>query len=262
MGDFIRDNILPVFSLVFPLVMLSQFVINTLSKVIAKPKLSLHPAGVIEVGFSQLGPTLTLFGTLQTRRKDAFVTAITTVVRHVESGKTRSLEWRAFKPYTFGLQPTEGNLQVEPVSAFLLKVAAPFKYNTIFVDDEFVTAHIGLAEEVVDAWDTFEETMVSQKQGSEGIGNLATPGLAHYEAFYEQPEIQKIVQQWRDDLSWQVGTYEMDVQVAYPPETFQAPVYSFTLNEEDIEILQSNVKSIIFHLAGKAVRYKRVQKQY
>lgn len=257
MGDFIQENILPIFSLVFPLVMLSQFVINTLSKVVAKPKLHLHPAGVIEIGFSQLGPTITLFGTLQTRRKDAFVTSITTVARHVESGKTRSLEWRVFKPYTFGLQPIQENLQFEPVSAFLLKVAAPFKYNTIFVDDEFVTAHIGLAEEVVDAWEAYEQTVASQAEESANINTLA-----HYEAFYEQPQIQKIVQQWREELSWQVGTYEMDVLVSYPPETFQAPAYSFTLNEEDIEILQSNIKSIIFHLAGKAVRYKRVQKQY
>jgi len=52
------------------------------------------------------------------------------------------------------------------------------------------------------------------------------------------------------------------VVVEYPPRTFKSPAYSFTISAEDIKTLQNNIKLIIFHLVGKAVRYKRVQKQY
>lgn len=263
MGNFIRENILPLFSLVFPLVMLSQFFINTVLKLIAKPKLAIYPAGAIEIGFSDFGPTVTLFGTLQTTRKDAFVTEIRTTVQHVESDTTHALTWRVFKPYTFGLHPNRDTIQFEPVSAFLLQVAAPFKYNTIFVDDEFVAAQLGQAEAVVDSWGEYQESAAADQPHAAGaLVNTATTASTPFEVFYRQPQIQQIAHHWQEQMYWQAGTYQLTIHVDYGPETVQSSTYRFTLTAEDIATLQDNAKLIIANLVDQSVRYKRIQVEY
>jgi len=262
MGDFIRENILPLFSLVFPLVMLSQFFINTVLRLIARPKLTLYPAGTIEIGFSDFGPTVTLFGTLQTKRKDAFVTEIRTTVQHVESKREHTLTWRVFKPYTFGLHPNSNTIQFEPVAAFLLQVAAPFKYNTIFVDDEFVAAQLEQAEAVVDAWEEYQEKTPQHPQSAHTPVNATTNSPVAFEAFFQQPQVQQIAHHWQEQMYWQAGTYQLTVHVDYGPQTYQSSTYRFTLTVEDIATLDNNVKRIIANLADQSVRYKRIQVEY
>ena len=260
MGDFIRENILPLFSLVFPLVMVSQFLISIVTKLFVNPKFKLYPVGPMEIGFNRLGPSLTLFGTLQILRKDAFITRMNVIVRHTTGKLERSFEWRAFKSYTFGLHADRQNIQLEPVAPFLLKAEAPHKYNIIFVDDSFARKGTRQADAIVDAWEKFQLTHPLAAGASPSSPNQLE--VNDIETFLQQPPIQEIVKNWHQNVYWQAGNYQLEIQIYHTTKKASSFTYTFTLTDDEVDLLHDNVDSLLLTLMGQEARYKKVYVPY
>jgi len=226
------DTVAALAPTVLPLVILSQLILRlggALIKLINRPKLNLYSSGEIEIGFNRLGPNATLFGTMQALRGDFFITKIDAVFRQPATNFTRTLEWRAFKPYVFGLR-TDEDVQYELVAAFALKVSEPFKYNIIFIDDTFINQELERVRMVSNVWQEFQ-TKVSQE----------LTGSARVKAFYAQPDIQAIAQSWQERMYWTAGDYQLDV-IMYSGKRKICSSYSFTLPESEVTILRNNVK--------------------
>lgn len=240
MQDFF-DSLLRLTPVVLPLVILSTWLLRlggTLMKLIIRPKLSLYPAGEIEIGFNRFGPSATLFGTMQAQRGDFFITKIEAVFRQPATNFVRTLEWRALKPYVFGLG-AEDEVKYELVAAFALKASEPFKYNIVFIDDSFINQELERVRQVTNAWQNFQAE-----------ADQALIGHARLEAFYAQPEIQAIAQAWEERMYWQAGAYELDLKL-YSNKRHFPFTYRFTLGASEVEILRSNVKVMIFYLCGE-----------
>lgn len=238
--------------IVFPLVFISQLLLGLLGyliKLLNRPKINLYPSGQLEISFDQLGPSATLFGTMQAQRGDFFITKIDAVFRQPATGFERTLEWRAFKPYIFGLQLDE-DVKYELVAAFALKASAPFKYNIVFMDDTFINHEMERVRTVINAWHAFQ-TQAGQ----------ALTGRALVEAFYNQPDIQAVAQAWRERMYWTAGAYQVDLQIHSGKRKIQHS-YHFTLAETDITTLQSNVRRMIFSLCGERVIFGRAFTPY
>lgn len=236
---------------VFPLVMLSQLLLGALGslvKLINPPKIKLYPAGLIEIGFSDWGPIVTLFGTMQAVRRNFFIAKINVEVRHEANNVAHTFEWRAFKPYIFGLHAEE-NVKYELVSAFSLKTVDPFKYNIVFVDDFFVEQVSTQARTISEAWKTFS----IQATGNRAIGQDSELA-AQREAFYQQAFVQAIAHEWQKNVYWAAGHYRLNVTIQGDGYKAQYPYY-FDLSAEQAEILRSNVKQIVFRLCGGQVAY-------
>jgi len=92
--------------------------------------IDVHPAGRLEVGFGNLGPTIGVQGTLQAIHRDAFITYSRVTVVRVADNLRHDFQWAVFRPQTFGA----GMQQAEIASGFLLSVAAPRRFNIQFHD--------------------------------------------------------------------------------------------------------------------------------
>lgn len=252
----VSESVSPLIPLIFAVSIVSQLLVQiftVLFKLIYRPAIHFYPAGMIEVGFGTLGPNLTLFGTMQAVRNDFFVTEVEVSVQRMDSDTTHTLEWRALKPYVFGLEE-EPDMKFELVSAFSLKKEQPFKYNIVFVDDAFVTEEIHVAKQVREAYQTF----ISPDTPADAPAASDQP-LA--ERFYQQPENQKIAQDWQQKIYWRAGEYQLELRTHTNRQT-QSFTSNFHLSELDAERLQGNVRNLILYLCGEDVRYDKAFASY
>jgi hypothetical protein len=237
---FAQKNLLPLLPLVFVLVMLSQALLRLLSALFIRPKIKVYPSGQIEIGLSQFGPTIALFGTLQAQMGDSFITKIELIVKDTTGQIFRTLEWRAFKPYTFSLVPNE-ELKLELVSAFLLSTKAPFKYNIVFVDDELLKSYVGEVLKIQQLWKDDEKKDV--------------------EAFLQTDAIQTIQIKFQDDLYWQAGHYNLNMVIHTSNKTYTTQ-FEFNLTEAQVEVLKSNIIQIVKFICDEKVQFPYINCEY
>jgi len=92
--------------------------------------IEMHPAGRLEVGFSNFGPTIGVQGTLQAISGDRFIAFSKVSVERVVDNLRHEFQWAVFRP-----QSLSGALeQVEIASGFLLSAAAPRRFSIQFHD--------------------------------------------------------------------------------------------------------------------------------
>lgn len=237
---FTQKNLLPLVPLVFVLVMLSQALLRLLSTLFIRPKIKVYPSGQIEIGLSQFGSTIALFGTLQAQIGDSFITKIELIVKDTTEQIFRTLEWRAFKSYTFSLVPNE-ELKLELVSAFLLSTKAPFKYNIVFVDDELLKSYVGEVLKIQQLWKDDENKDV--------------------EAFLQTEAVQTMRVKCQKDLYWRAGHYNLNMVIHTPNKTYTTP-FEFNLTEPQVEVLRSNIIQIVKFICDEKVQFPYIHCKY
>lgn len=246
------ETITGLMPIVFPLVFLSQLILGLLGglvKLIYQPRIQLYPAGEIAIGFDQLGPNTTLFGTMQAQRGDFFITKIEAIFRQPAVNFERRLEWRAFRPYRFGLNADE-EVKYELVSAFALKVNEPFKYNIVFIDDAYINHELERVGLVMDAWQQFQTKT-----------DPVLAASAKVEAFMAQPDIQAVAATWETAMYWKPGAYQLEV-VMHSTKRKLSQAYNFTLTESDTARLRNNATAMIRHLCGERATFSKAFVSY
>ncbi len=246
---YAKSNLLPLVPLVFVLVILSKFILELLSRIGKKPKVQVYPAGKAEIGFSQYGPTIALFGTIRAQKADAFISEIEIKISSSARDMSRVMKWRAFKPYIFGLIP-DNKIKLELVSAFLLTVSSPFKYNIVFADDPFIEKYSPLVPKVQALWEAYKKD-VPEKSHSD------------FEEFLETEEMQNILAEFRSSFYWKTGKYnlEMLIHTSTPDKVYKTS-FEFTLSSEQIEVLEGNPVKILRLICGTEANCKYVFSEY
>ncbi|MBD3307341.1 hypothetical protein GF339_12965 [candidate division KSB3 bacterium] len=255
MEDFVSyatQYLVPLVPLVFALTALSQLVLGLLSRMGKKPKIEVYPAGNIEIGFSQHGPTVALFGTLRAQNTDAFIAKMEIALKQPEHNLCRVLEWRAFKPYTFGLLPDD-DVELELTSAFLLGTKAPFKYNVVFVDDPFLTEYAPQVLQVKTLWTQYVQDSSAQD----------VPLQTLFGAFVKTEEAQAILGKLTNASYWNAGTYTLDMRIqSSQPTKVHTTSFQFTLSPEQADILRGNIIKILQLVCGLDVTCQYVYPEY
>jgi hypothetical protein len=237
---FTKHNLLPLIPLVFMLVAISQAIIKLLSYLLIRAKLKVYPAGHIEIGFNQFGSTIALFGTLFSENRDNFVTHIEVEVTEAMWQWTRTFEWRALKPYTFGLMPTD-DIKLELASAFLVSSKVPFKYNIVFVDDELLKQYRTDVLKIRQLW---------QEDAKQDI-----------ESFLQTPAVQNLLTKLHNDFYWKAGAYYLKMSIHTLKKTHTAH-FQFRLKEQQIEVLKNNIPKIIQLICEKKSDFSPVYCEY
>jgi CRISPR/Cas system CMR subunit Cmr4 (Cas7 group RAMP superfamily) len=237
---YAQKNLLPLMPLVFALVMVSQGILGLLSLLFNRAKVKIYSAGLIEIGLSQFGSTIALFGTLQALSKDSFITQIKLVVSDSAQQFTRTFEWRALKPYTFSLLPME-EIKLELVSAFLLSTKAPVKHNVVFVDDELLKQY---AEEIIKINQLWH---VNEQQDMQ--------------TFWQTEPVQTLLARLRKDFYWQAGRYNLKVEI-YTPNKVHNQQFQFELTEQQVAVLKGNVVKIVEFICGHPSKFDYVNCSY
>ena len=237
---FTQKNLLPLLPLVFVLVMLSQALLRLLSALFIRPKIKVYPSGQIEIGLSQFGSTIALFGTLQAQIGDNFITKIELMVKDTTGQIFRTFEWRAFKPYTFSLVPNE-ELKLELVSAFLLSTKAPFKYNIVFVDDELLKSYVGEILKIQQLWKNDEKKEV--------------------EAFLKTDAVQTMRVNCQKYLYWRAGHYNLNMVIHTSNKAYTTQ-FEFNLTEQQVEVLTNNIIQIVRFICDEKAQFPYVYCEY
>jgi hypothetical protein len=250
--NYATKNLVPLVPLVFALAMASQIIVTIVSRMGKKPKIHIYPAGNVEIGLSQHGPTVALFGTLRVQNADAFISKIEVVVSKIDSAWSRILEWRAFKPYTFSMIPHD-EMKWELISAFLVTTQAPFKFNIVFVDDPFLVEYSPHVLKIRSLWETYKK---------DASDKTASPQL-FVEEFLKTEEVQDTVMNLKKASYWEPGKYTLKMLVyTSNPNKFHKTVFEFTLSQEQSEVLEGNVIKVLQLVCGMDVACEYVYPAY
>src|SRR6202012_158953 len=95
-----------------------------------KAVIAVHPAGRLEVGFSNFGPTIGVQGTLQATLADEFISLSRGVIIRAADQLRHDFQWGVFRS-TSNLGSQQG---YEIASGFLLSLASPRRFNIQYHD--------------------------------------------------------------------------------------------------------------------------------
>jgi hypothetical protein len=97
----------------------------------ARAPIEMHPAGRLEIGFSNFGPTIGIQGTLRAVGRDQFISFAEVTVERLADHLRHNFQWAVFRPQSFS---TAQEQSVEIAAGFSLNVAAPRRFNIQFHD--------------------------------------------------------------------------------------------------------------------------------
>lgn len=219
--------------------------------------IEMHPAGRLEVGYSNFGPTIGVQGTLQTIGSDVFISSSKVTVERVTDNLRHEFQWAVFRPQSYSTS-TAQTQQFEIASGFLLSAASPRHYNIQFHDS-------ATADNFRQSLLTLQRLWMAYLQ-AQGIvlANIQSSQIRGiYDAFHQAhvtTEITPLFDVVDRQFYWNQGTYRMTIEfrTSHPTKRFIFD-YTFSLSEAESRSLRlnavtcclmiCNVPDIIFNFA-------------
>lgn len=214
----------------------------------------------IEIGFSNLGPTVALLGTLRATDHDVFVRRMRLTVKRRKDGAALKFDWRAFRSGRSSIGGDDARY-AEAAGSFLLTTAAPHQYDIFFATPEFASEHGALASSLVERWRGFVRRRVEEVSpalSTQLARVLEDPGSFQklLDEFKKTPEPLELFAALDRGFFWNAGEYDLvlHIDTAKPEHTFEEQ-WQFRLSEEDSRLLRLNVISVIDTLVGYNVLF-------
>ena len=208
-----------------------------------KSSLELHPAGLLEVGFGELGPMVGMLGTLSAHAKAQFVSSVSLTVVRRRDQLRHEFSWTAFRPLTLG-NSSEG-LQI--ATGFLIQESEPKQFNILFADRATLSEMEDSYEAVRSAaLDFFAKEQILLKDLS------ASDRKAAHEKFEEDGRIVKSASfsKLSRIFYWDPGVYDVTVEIkTFRPKRSYQKKLSFEMSEKESDRLRVNIIHIISHSA-------------
>ena len=204
-----------------------------------QPRVELYTANVAEIGYSNFGPTLGLYGTLRAVHSDIFISDINLTVTRLRDNAQHRFLWLAFRPNQFVLGST-GATSFELPSGFIITQIQPHRYNIIFSDNHRHT-------------EMFPSIRIAETLWADHVGRASSvnprPDLAVlYDQFVRSTprEIVDFHRTIQRLCYWDEGEYSIqaEVRTANPNKQFSFN-RRFSLSSEDAERLRRNTFSIL-----------------
>src|ERR1700730_11315632 len=216
--------------------------------------IEMHPAGRLEVGFSNFGPTIGVQCTLQAIGSDEFISFSNVTVERVADNLRHEFQWAVFRPQSFS-----GTAQqtYELASGFLLGVASPRRFNIQYNDSPTADS---FRQSLIDLQRLWMEYLQAH---TIVLADLPAAQMrATYNAFHQAhlSEISPLYGVIDRQFYWIQGPYRMtfELRTSRPNKTFTFQ-YTFTLSDAESQSLRlncigcplatCNVPDIIFNFA-------------
>ena len=225
------------------LVAVAAFFRNELQRLVGgwTNKVDFYPAAKIEVGFSDLGPTIGLHGSLRARSNNQLVKEISVTVTRTSDGARHNFDWHVFRK--FNLMDTS-KVELDIAAPFLLTTTSDKILNILFTDEDTVEK---CKEDVLDLRNSFLKWCTDTN---------SSPVFADYgewseaNAAFEKTEAKSISMKAYNTLTsefyWKAGRYCIDVilETDNPIKKFN---YNgeFDLSAEESETLSLNKINIL-----------------
>lgn len=253
LGQPMSDNLATAAHIATAVIALAAFFRPDIERLFRRGAVDVHPAGRLEVGFSNFGPTIGLQGTLQAIHHDAFVTYSRVTVERVADNLRHEFQWAVFRPQSLAATLQ----QSEIASGFLLSVAAPRRFNIQFHDT-------GTADSFRQSLSDLQKLWIAHLQANAIVlANIPAGQIRGiYDTFHNthNAEIVPLFQVVDRQFYWVPGVYRMtlELRTSRPLKTI-ASDYTFTLSDAESSSLElnsiscllatCNVPEIIFNFA-------------
>ena len=133
--EVFKDIIVPAFAAIG---VAQYWIVALYRKVVKRPKLEVIRAGVVELTFSNTGPTISLLGTIVSFNRDSLISSIGLIVTKRDNGSSHKFRWFAFRPTRINLMERGQSIPSLPFG-FVVTKDAPHFYNISFSDFETTT---------------------------------------------------------------------------------------------------------------------------
>jgi hypothetical protein len=225
----------------------------------ASAAIDVHPAGRIEVGFSNFGPTIGLQGTMRAIRDDEFIIVGKVTVERVTDNLRHEFDWAVFRPLSFSTIPN-AQQTFEIAAGFPLSVSAPRRFNIQFHDSATAGRFQQPLAELQRLWTEYLRAQAIV------LANVPPNQIRPtYDAFHQAHlrEITPLFQLIDREFYWVEGQYRMmlELRASRPKRAFSF-TYIFSLSASESASLRlncvacmmamCNVPDMVFNFASPA----------
>ena len=213
--------------------------------------IDIRPSASIEVGYSTLGPTIGLWGTLFGFHHDMHVVNMKLRVVRTKDGLTHDFPWIFARSTSATLSGSDSTSQIVSrlPCGFMLRATDPYAYDTLFHDADTLAALRPHLQKYRDAWVRLVLGHVTQAKDGTPPSNP--------EALYA--EFSKDIEVWtkvNDAYYWQPGAYSLKVEVeTLKPQKTLSRTWSFELTDSDSSTVRSNCAAILRETCGLKPTY-------
>ncbi len=199
--------------------------------------IDLHPAGNIEIGFSNFGPTVGMQGTLRAVNGDEFVSFARIIIERVADHLRHEFDWAIFRPQAFSTA-TIPQQTFEIAAGFYLNMSAPRRFNIQFHDSATADKFRQSISEVRGLW------MEHLRKRGIVLANTSPNDIREeYNTFHDDylKSIAPLHQSIEREFYWNEGPYWMTVELKTTrPEKKFTFEYKFSVAAADSELLRLN----------------------
>ena len=261
MGDFLKDYGAHLLGFV---ALAQVWVIALWKKYLRKSTVEIHPAGTIEIGFGNFGPSISLLGTLRVRSRDVFVDEMRVQVTRMKDKAEKTLYWKAFRSNTISLTMNISE-SVEIARSFSVTTDIPREYNVFLASTDFASNYLAKIPHLRNAWRTFVTNTVQQNDPNLLSAALQDPNISgqFFEKFMSQNLAAELYELLNNDFFWHASEYRIDLTISCTnPTPDVATSWMLTLNEQDEKDLRLNIVSLIRELVYLPPWYSVANKNY
>jgi hypothetical protein len=236
-----------------------------------------YETGPLEIGFSNLGPTLAIRGTARAVHRDHFIAkAEMTLTRH-RDGARHLFQWQLFRSESFNLAG-DSNMSLALATGFMLRAVEPTPYNILFHDSQVFAELRPVIAELQNAWREFEESskkssavikgsVPAESEPQQGNAIVAADGNGNLDITRSDFLRTKVAVNCYDRLLrgfyWERGKYGIELRVfsAKPDRTFTQS-WEFELSEDEFQSLRLNAIVIMRLAIGDSGLYNFAYPEY
>jgi hypothetical protein len=233
------------------------WVIALWKRFVIKPKLELYESDPMEIGHSSFGPTVAIRGTLRARNKDSFIRNLRLKVTREKDSSLHQFGWFAHRPNTLGAGAPAAQLQL--VGGFLLTTNTAWSYNTVFVDQEFLSDLRPRLADTNKRWLEFVGTELErQSDNRETVAEVLqnpTRSAQLYDAFAKTPQEIDVWVWLQREFYWSPGSYGLEITVDQVGGAPLQQSFRFTVDESESKNLLLNNVAILREACGLGSAY-------
>lgn len=224
--------------------------------------IDIFETGQLEIGYSGLGATVGMHGTLRARDREMFVRSMSLLIVKQKDESKHKFEWAFFRSNktTIGYQIGQNEeVSVDLPAGFMVTPSQPFRYNILFSDIALFEEVRPALENVRDKWGAHLRDLSTSKLISD-LSNtsdkerrlLEVVRSSYDNEFANKNEHLKAYTTMDRLCYWEAGKYQLTMSVftARPNRQFKK-TWSFNLSEEDAQNLRVNVIKVLQELCNQ-----------
>ena len=204
-----------------------------------RARVDLYTTELVEVGYSNFGPTIGLFGTITSLNKDSFISNVSLLLRRERDRAEHHFNWLAFRSNQITIGPAQ-QVVFELPSGFIVTPTQPHRYNILFSDHIQFSEMAPLIRQIEEIWGEQVRIALSSSPVPNYVtlfNTLSRSGRQEIISFHTN--IQRL-------CYWERGNYSIQIRIrtAHQRRDF---IFNrrFSLSEQDAERLRLNAISIL-----------------